>query len=77
MNPFKYFGKSYALWLILIAIGTAAFFLFPNATGLNWFLTFLGAAGSANTYRASRDDNREIEMKKIEVTNGKITPTVQ
>lgn len=70
---FDQLGKSYNLWLLLILLGTLAFFVYPNSTGINFLLTFFGVAGSANTYRAKKDDDRDIELKKLEgITNGKL-----
>jgi hypothetical protein len=64
-DPLLHYGKSYTLWLILIVLGYIAFLAFPNSPGLNFLLIFFSAAGSANTYRAKKDDDREIELKKI------------
>lgn len=72
MNPLNEWGKSYCLWLLLIFLGYIAFLLYPNSTGINFLLSFFGVAGSANTYRAKKDDDREIELKKLGGPNGTV-----
>ena len=67
-------GKSFNLWLLLIALGTLAFFIDPNSTGIDFLRSFFGVAGSANTYRAKKDDDRDLEIKRIEAQNGTAKP---